>query len=196
MPEQMSKHTSVFRGQRRQTQKLTAHPGEPSHGPLTAEELQLAVRNHSMPLEALRSDITPPGLHYLLTHFDIPFIDAGNWHLRIGGAVQRSLELSLRALRRAPSISVPVTLECAGNGRTLLRPRPLSQPWMLEGVGTANWAGVPLAYLLAQAGVDDDAVEVVFTGAEPASRAASDSNMPGACRSPRHCGQTSCWPTG
>ena len=51
-----------------------------------------------MPLEALRNDTTPPGLHYVLTHFDIPFIDAEHWHLRIGGAVQRSVELSLRAL--------------------------------------------------------------------------------------------------
>jgi len=30
---------------------------------ITPEELQLAVRNHSMPLEALRYDITPVGLH-------------------------------------------------------------------------------------------------------------------------------------
>jgi DMSO/TMAO reductase YedYZ molybdopterin-dependent catalytic subunit len=119
-----------------------------------------------MPLEALREDTTPPGLHYVLTHFDIPFIDAEHWHLQIGGAVQRSLELSLRALLRAPSITIPVTLECAGNGRSLLRPRPLSQPWMLEGVGTAVWTGVPLAYLLTQAGVEDDAVEVLFSGAD------------------------------
>ena len=45
-------------------------------------------------------------------------------------------------------------------------PRPLSQPWQLEAVGTAVWTGVPLAYLLAQAGVEDDAVEVAFTGAD------------------------------
>ena len=166
MPKQLSKHTSPVMARRRQAQRPAAHPGEPSHGPLTAEELQLAVRNHSMPLEALREDVTPPGLHYLLDHFDIPAIDADSWHLRIGGAVQRSLELNLRALRRAPSISVPVTLECAGNGRALLKPRPLSQPWMLEGVGTAAWTGVPLAYLLTQAGVDEDAVEVAFTGAD------------------------------
>ena len=165
MPKQMSRHSSILKTPRH-GRKLTPHPGEPSHGPLTAEELQLAARNHSMPLEALRNDTTPPGLHYLLNHFDIPFIDAEQWHLRIGGAVQRSLELNLKALRRSPTISIPVTLECAGNGRSLLRPRPLSQPWRLEAVGTAVWTGVPLAYLLAQAGVDDDAVEVVFTGAD------------------------------
>ncbi|AXJ09170.1 sulfite oxidase [Arthrobacter sp. PM3] len=162
----MSRHSAVLKNTRRQTGKPGAHSGEPSHGPLTAEELQLAVRNHSMPLEALRHDTTPPGLHYVLTHFDIPFIDPGHWHLQIGGAVQRSLELSLRALLRAPSISLPVTLECAGNGRSLLKPRPLSQPWVLEGVGTAVWTGVPLAYLLTQAGVEEDAVEVLFSGAD------------------------------
>lgn len=117
-----------------------------------------------MPLEALQRDITPPGLHYVLTHFDIPFIDINSWHLRIGGVVERSVELSMAALRRDPMISIPVTLECAGNGRSLLTPRPLSQPWVLEGVGTAEWSGVPLAYLLAQAGLDSDAVEVLFTG--------------------------------
>lgn len=166
MPKQMSRHSSVLKSPRRQAGKSGPNPGDPSHGPLTGEELQLAVRNHSMPLEALREDTTPPGLHYVLTHFDIPFIDAEHWHLQIGGAVQRSLELSLRALLRAPSITIPVTLECAGNGRSLLRPRPLSQPWMLEGVGTAVWTGVPLAYLLTQAGVEDDAVEVLFSGAD------------------------------
>lgn len=149
---------------RRQSARPAPHAGEPTYGPLTAEELQLAVRNHSMPLEALREDITPPGLHYVLTHFDIPHIDAGSWHLRVGGAVERSLELSLAALKKDPAISVPVTLECAGNGRSLLKPRPLSQPWTLEAVGTAVWTGVPLAYLLAQARVEPEAVEVVFTG--------------------------------
>ncbi|MDQ0871314.1 sulfane dehydrogenase subunit SoxC [Arthrobacter sp. V1I9] len=138
----------------------------PTTGPLTPEELQLGARNHSMPLEALRRDLTPPGLHYVLTHFDIPFIDPAHWHLRINGAVERALELSMPALRKDPAITVPVTLECAGNGRSLLKPRPLSQPWVLEGVGTAAWTGVPLAYLLGKAGVLPNAAEVVFTGAD------------------------------
>ncbi|HSU47342.1 MAG TPA: sulfite oxidase [Arthrobacter sp.] len=139
---------------------------QPTSGPLTPEELQLAARNHSMPLEALRRDVTPPGLHYVLTHFDIPDLDASSWHLRIGGAVEHALELSMAALLRDPAITVPVTLECAGNGRSLLEPRPVSQPWVLEAVGTAHWTGVPLAYLLGKAGVLPDAVEVVFTGAD------------------------------
>lgn len=142
------------------------HAAGPTTGPLTPEELQLGARNHSMPLEALRRDITPPGLHYVLTHFDIPDLDASSWHLRISGAVEMALELNMAALRKDPAITVPVTLECAGNGRSLLNPRPLSQPWIMEGVGTAHWTGVPLAYLLGKAGVLPHAVEVVFTGSD------------------------------
>jgi DMSO/TMAO reductase YedYZ molybdopterin-dependent catalytic subunit len=55
-------------------------------------------------------------------------------------------------------------MECAGNGRALLEPRPLSQPWLGEAIGTARWVGVPLADLLGEAELGADAVEVVFTG--------------------------------
>ena len=67
---------------------------------ITPEELQLAVRNHSMPLEALRYDITPLGLHYLLIHFDIPAVDPATWRLEIAGRVGRPLSLSLEAIQR------------------------------------------------------------------------------------------------
>ena len=59
---------------------------------------------------------------------------------------------------------MPVTFECAGNGRALLEPRPLSQPWLTEAVGTAEWRGTPLAPLLDEAGVRRGAVEALFTG--------------------------------
>jgi sulfane dehydrogenase subunit SoxC len=56
-----------------------------------------------------------------------------------------------------------MTFECAGNGRALLEPRPLSQPWLTEAIGTAEWGGTPLAPLLEEAGVDPDAVELLFS---------------------------------
>jgi DMSO/TMAO reductase YedYZ molybdopterin-dependent catalytic subunit len=45
-------------------------------------------------------------------------------------------------------------------------PRPVSQPWLDEAVGTARWTGTPLAAVLADAGLRDGAVDVVFTGAD------------------------------
>jgi DMSO/TMAO reductase YedYZ molybdopterin-dependent catalytic subunit len=126
---------------------------------ISLEELQLAARNHGMPLEALRYPVTPIGLHYLLTHYDVPDVAPDGWRLAIGG-----LELSLDDLRARPVAEHTVTMECAGNGRARLEPRPVSQPWLLEAVGTARWRGTPLAPLLAEAGIPDGTVEVLFTG--------------------------------
>lgn len=148
------------------TAEPPVHGLEPTDGPLTVEELQLATRNRGMPLEALRYDLTPTGLHYLLIHFDIPLVEAATWRLRVGGLVAHPVELSLDQIRAMPRQTIPVTLECAGNGRARLNPRPLSQPWLLEAVSTAEWTGVPLSAVLAEAGVSADAVEIVFTGAD------------------------------
>ena len=131
---------------------------------LSLEELQLATRNHGMPLEALRYDVTPVGLHYLLIHYDIPVVDAASWRLRVGGLVDNPLELSLDDLTSRRAVTKTVTMECAGNGRTRLQPRPQSQPWVLEAIGTATWTGVALADVLEEAGVQAGGMEVVFTG--------------------------------
>ena len=130
----------------------------------TREELQLASRNRGMPLEGLRYAVTPTGMHYLLVHFDIPEVDATSWRLDVGGLVSRPLSLSLDELRDRPTVTQTVTMECAGNGRALLNPRPVSQPWLLEAIGTADWTGTPLRGILDEAGVDSRAVEVLFTG--------------------------------
>src|SRR5438270_640286 len=131
---------------------------------ITPEELQLAVRNHSMPLEALHYPITPVGLHYLLIHFDIPVVDADTWELAIGGHVERPLRLSLDDIKSRPQVTIAVTVECAGNGRARLTPRPMSKPWRSETGATAEWTGTPLGPVLAGAGLSERAREVVFTG--------------------------------
>jgi sulfane dehydrogenase subunit SoxC len=122
---------------------------------ITAEELQLAARNHGMPLEALRHDVTPIGLHYLLIHYDIPVVDPRTYRLDVDGR-----RFTLDEIKALPRRTQTVTMECAGNGRALLQPRALSQPWLLEAVGNAEWTGTPLRPLLDNA----DGVEVLFTG--------------------------------
>ncbi len=139
-------------------------PAGTSTGDVTVDELRLAARNHATPREALRHPVTPIGLHYLLTHFDIPAIEPDAWRLTVGGAVEEPLSLSLDDLRAMPAVTRPVTLECAGNGRALLMPRPLSQPWLTEAVATGEWTGVPLRAVLAEAGLREQAVELLFSG--------------------------------
>jgi sulfane dehydrogenase subunit SoxC len=130
--------------------------------PVSPEELQLAARNHGMPLEALRWPVTPLGLHYLLIHYDIPLVDPAVWRLTVAGETE--LELSLDELRARPAVTQAITMECAGNGRARLDPRPISQPWLLEAVGNAEWTGTPVRGLLEEAGVPADAMEVLFSG--------------------------------
>jgi DMSO/TMAO reductase YedYZ molybdopterin-dependent catalytic subunit len=131
---------------------------------ISLEELQLAARNHGMPLELLREPVTPVGLHYLLIHYDIPHVDPTTWRLTVTGRVASALSLDLETLRELPAHEVVATMECAGNGRARLDPRPVSQPWLLEAVGTGRWRGVRLRDVLDRAGVAQDAVEVLFTG--------------------------------
>jgi sulfane dehydrogenase subunit SoxC len=139
-------------------------PGTADASAISPQELRLAARNHGLPLEALAYDVTPPGLHYVLVHYDIPRVDVASWRLEVGGAVRKRMSLSLDDLRARETVTSTVTFECAGNGRALLDPRPVSQPWLNEAVGTGSWTGTPLAPLLAEAGVAEDAVDVVFTG--------------------------------
>jgi DMSO/TMAO reductase YedYZ molybdopterin-dependent catalytic subunit len=138
---------------------------DPAEG-VSTDELRLAARNHGLPLEAMREDVTPPGMHYVLSHYDIPAVDVATWRLSLGGSVERPMEYDLDALRSRPARTVRVTLECAGNGRAALTPRPVSQPWLDGAVGTADWTGVPVGSLLREAGPGPEAVDVVFTGAD------------------------------
>ena len=141
--------------------------GDPNERePISYEELALAARNHGMPLEGLRYDITPVGMHYLLIHFDIPAADAETWSIDVGGLVEHPFTLSVADLRSRPAVTMPVTLECAGNGRARLDPRPLSQPWLDEAVGTGAWTGTPLGPILEAAGLGPTATEIVFRGAD------------------------------
>jgi hypothetical protein len=114
-----------------QTQRTTAPPGaahalEPTDGPLLPEEVQLAFRNRGMPLEAMRYDLTPTGVHFLVAHWDLPAVDPARWRLKVGGRVREPLELTLDELHARPRRTTAVTPEYAGNGRGWLRPRPVS----------------------------------------------------------------------
>lgn len=142
-------------------------PRQHTDGLFSSEEVALTARNHALPLEALRYDVTPVGMHYLLNHFDIPYVErAEAWRLELSGRFARPRSLSLADIKALPQRTLRVTLECAGNGRKGVAPRWQSMPWAHEAVGTAEWTGTPLAGVLAEAGMAADTVEVAFLGAD------------------------------
>ena len=138
----------------------------PIVGRYTLEEVALGFRNSGMPLEALRHEVTPAGLHYSLIHFDIPQVDARSWRLQLDGLVERPRAFALEELHAMRARTLRVTMECAGNGRAQVSPRYPSVPWVEEGVSTAEWTGVPLAEVLGAAGVRPEARDIVFAGAD------------------------------
>jgi len=139
---------------------------ETQDGLYSEAEKGLANRNHGFLLEALELDVTPAGAHYLLNHFDIPILDATEHRLAFTGAFENPLNLSIDDIRARPKVTMPVTLECAGNGRAGLSPRSHSMPWLYEAVGTSEWTGTPLAPLIKEAAPKGDVVEIAFTGAD------------------------------
>ena len=142
------------------------------------ERLRIVTRepfNAETRLDELSGILTPAGRHFVRNHFAIP---AHPGTLTIDGAVLRPLTLSVTELAARPGVSRYVTLECAGNGRAFLEPMPPGEPWRLGAVGTAEWTGVLLADLLAEAGVSADAVEVRFRGADRGIPPGVDEEIP------------------
>ena len=79
----------------------------------------------------------------------VPSIDPAQWRLRVYGMVDRELDLDLTALLRRPLVERDITLTCVSNevGGSL--------------IGNARWLGVPLAPLLAEAGLAPGATQLV-----------------------------------
>ena len=106
------------------------------------------------------------GALFVRSHFSIPALDASTHRMEVAGAVDRPRTWSIAELRSRPVLRLAVTLECAGNGRSLVEPKPPGTPWRLGATGSAVFEGVPLAALLDESGVGADAVEVLAAGAD------------------------------
>jgi DMSO/TMAO reductase YedYZ molybdopterin-dependent catalytic subunit len=136
----------------------------PSSRLFSHAETRLAFRNHGMHLEFLDQPITPVASHFQLIHFDVPHLQEAGYSFQVKGRVARPLTLSLEDLRRRPQVRQPSIMECAGNGRSFAHPRSIYVPWFQEAIGVFDYTGTPLRPILEEAGLLDDATEVVFTG--------------------------------
>jgi DMSO/TMAO reductase YedYZ molybdopterin-dependent catalytic subunit len=122
--------------------------------------------------------LTPNRAFYKRNHFPIPALSLASWRLRIAGLVDRLVAYTYDDLRALPNRTLLVTLECAGNGRSGFDPPVEGEPWGYGAVSTAEWTGVPLAHLLAEAGVTQAACEIVVTGADSGDVPAAGATIP------------------
>jgi DMSO/TMAO reductase YedYZ molybdopterin-dependent catalytic subunit len=125
-----------------------------------------APENSETPLDGVRSWITPTRLFFVRNHFSVPALDLDTWRLTVEGRVRDHRAWTWDELMDLPERTVLATVECAGNGRSFLVERQAGVQWGAGAVGHAEWTGVPLKLVLDRSGVEPDAVEVLFEGAD------------------------------
>ena len=119
------------------------------------------------PLQDSVGTLTPSSLHYERHHSGIPAIDPNAHRLVIHGMVKRPLSLTVAEIRRLPSVSRTLVLECGGNSGSEWAARTGPDVQRSYGlVSCSEWTGVPLSLLLAEAGVDPGASWVIAEGAD------------------------------
>jgi sulfite dehydrogenase (cytochrome) subunit A len=119
------------------------------------------------PMKWFDRAITPNEAFFVRYHvFPIPTsVDLATWRLRVGGHVDRPLELSMDDLKaKFPAVAVIAVNQCSGNSRGRFAPRVLGGQWGDGAMGNAEWVGCRLKDVLAAAGVRQGAVDVTFDG--------------------------------
>jgi sulfane dehydrogenase subunit SoxC len=122
------------------------------------------------PLQDLCGVITPNGLHYERHHAGVPTIDPLEHRLIVHGLVERPLIFAMEDLTRFPSVSRVHFLECSGNTQNWHAPKPELTAQDTHGLlSCCEWTGVPLATVLAEAGVKPQAKWMLAEGADAAA---------------------------
>lgn len=107
------------------------------------------------PLQNSLGIITPSGLHFERSHAGTATIDPATHSLFIHGMVKRARKLSVSDLKRFPSVSRTLFIECSGNGLTEWSKPTLKSVQGTHGLtSTSEWTGVLLSTLLREAGVE------------------------------------------
>lgn len=122
--------------------------------------------NAETPIKSLRSWITPNSVFFDRNQGAIPQkrIALEKWSLTVEGEVHRPCVFTLNDILGMPKEVVANTLECSGNGRSLLESKASGNPWTIGGVGNAVWGGVRLRDILEKAGLSGKARHVAFEG--------------------------------
>ncbi len=127
---------------------------------------QKSPQNIEFPFASLSDWLIPTELFFVRNHFASPDLDARDWRLRVGGAVERPIELDLDSIKAMRSTTFTAVVECAGNGRVYYVPPKEGLQWQNGAVGNAAWTGVLLREILEMAGVKRTAREVLLVGAD------------------------------
>lgn len=132
------------------------------------EKLTLKTSDTSSrtPLQNLYGIITPSDLHFQRHHAGVPAIDPEKYTLTIHGMVNKPLVFSLSDLKRFPSVSRVMFIECSGNYRG--NKEELSPQEICGLTSQSEWTGVMVSTLLREVGVDPKATWSLAEGGDAA----------------------------
>jgi len=126
------------------------------------------------PLRETCGIITPSSLHFERHHGGVPDLDPAAHRLTIHGLVDRPLVFTVDELKRLPSVSRILFLECSGNGNAEWKGGNEPDVQRTHGLTSCSeWTGVPLAMLLKECGVQRDASWILAEGADACKLARS-----------------------
>lgn len=132
-----------------------------------AQERITRIRTPVLDLEGL---MTPTHLFYVVQHFAVPEpVRQEDWQMTIDGEVKQPVTLTYEELRRLPARTVRTVMECSGSDANFFEyfkgegPRPIrAEEGMIASAG--EFTGVPLAAVLARAGLNHRAAHVRVEG--------------------------------
>ena len=99
---------------------------------------------------------TPDDKFFTTQHYGHPHVEVDRFRLQVTGLVNNREELSLDDIRHLGERELVAGFECSGNTRRAMQGL----------VSNARWTGVPLQKVLSAVGVEKEAREVVFFGAD------------------------------
>jgi sulfane dehydrogenase subunit SoxC len=152
--------------------KVQGTPPSPlgSRSPFERPRRMPSATSSRTPLAQLDGIITPADLHFERHHAGIPTIDPSRYELLIHGMVKQPMVFTLDDLKRFPSVSRIMFLECSGNsGAGWASARENTTVQALHGLtSTSEWTGVPVATLFREVGVEPGAAWVLAEGEDAA----------------------------
>jgi sulfane dehydrogenase subunit SoxC len=122
------------------------------------------------PLESGCGIVTASGLHFERSHGGTAVIDPAKHALFVHGMVREPKKFSMKDIRRFPSMSRTMFVECSGNGLTEWSKPTMRTVQFTHGLtSTSEWTGVALAALLGEAGVRSGAKWLLAEGGDAAA---------------------------
>jgi DMSO/TMAO reductase YedYZ molybdopterin-dependent catalytic subunit len=104
---------------------------------------------------AIHAPFTAKDQFFTTQHYGHPVVDPAAYRLKLSGLVDKPSALTLDEIRKMGNTELVAGFECSGNRRPL------------QGlISNGRWTGVPLRTVLERAGLNANAREIVFFGAD------------------------------